>query len=444
MEKTHAEAINYLYSLRNMGAKLGLERVERLLEELGSPQNDFRSILVGGTSGKGSTVTMLASILQETGYKTGRYTSPHLHSLTERIVIDGKEINENELVAMVVRIRNAIEKMKTQPEFEHPTFFEVITAIAFLYFAEKKVEIAVLEVGLGGRLDATNVVNPLCSIITNVSLEHQKILGDTVEKIANEKAGIIKNNGILITAAKEGALAVLETKCKKKNSRIIRIGKEIIATRSFVGIDGQKIRIKNSERMYELFVPFIGRYQIENTACAVGAICVLQNSGIAISDMAIINGLKNTRWPGRMEIIQKKPLIILDGAKDANAMERLVETISNDIDYGKLIVVMSICSDKNIKKMMEEIVKITDHIIITKHKVMDRAIDPKIIAKEVHSIPYEIIEDVRQATKKAIEIANDDDLVLVTGSLFAVAEAREIWYGKNITMGLDLNEIPKK
>jgi dihydrofolate synthase/folylpolyglutamate synthase len=442
----YQDVTRYLYSLNLFGGKLGLERIERLLELMGNPQEKFKSILVGGTNGKGSTVVMISSILQEAGFKVGTFTKPHLSSFTERIVVNGKRIPEEDVVRIVEEVRSTIERMKEESNFEHPTFFEVVIAITFRYFEEQKVDFAVLEVGLGGRLDATNVVNPLVSVITNVSLEHTQILGDTVLKIAKEKAGIIKKNGILITATEDDEVFNLFRRiCKEKKSKIFRVGRDIEFESLASSITGQEFTINGFNGRYDdLYIPLLGKHQLANAATAVGAIEALRFHGIVIPEETIREGVK---WPGRLEIVQKNPFVVLDCAKDPEAMKKLKEAVLDIFNYEKLILVISISSDKDFRSMLNEIIPISDSIIITKHKVMNRGIDPKILAEEVKKFKKEfvIVEDVKDAVRKALNLANEKDMILVTGSLFTVAEARELWFKEvNIRWGRELNEIPKK
>ncbi|MBU0591032.1 bifunctional folylpolyglutamate synthase/dihydrofolate synthase [Candidatus Micrarchaeota archaeon] len=437
----------YLYSLRGKGAKLGLERVLKLLGSLGNPQNRFKTIIIGGTSGKGSTAAMVSSILTEAGFKTGRFTSPHLSSLTERITINEMEINKKELEQTVQEIITCIEKMKETKErdFEHPTFFEVITATALLYFKKKKIDFAVLEVGLGGRLDATNVTTPEVCVITNVSLEHTKILGNTIEKITSEKAGIIKQGIPIITAVQGNALKIIEKICSEKHAKLMIVGKDIKAQRISADDNGQLVAITISNTNKTFFIPLRGRYQIENLACTIGIIEVLRNKGIKIEDHAMADGLKKTKWPGRMEIVQCNPLVVLDGAKDPEAMRRLSESI-DDFKYNKMILVLGISSDKDIPNMVRWITPKADEIIITQHSIAERAADPAIIVKEIvkYNRNYEIREHTADAVKTAIKHAGKKDLVLVTGSLFTVGEAREIWHSRKKGFGREFNETPKK
>jgi dihydrofolate synthase/folylpolyglutamate synthase len=305
----------------------------------------------------------------------------------------------------------------------------------------------VLEVGMGGRLDATNVVKPLVSVITNVSLEHTKILGDTVLKIAKEKAGIIKENGISITATEDDDVFSLFKKiCEEKNSRIFRVGKEIKFQKLNSNLDGQEFNINSFDSNYDnLFIPLLGNYQLSNAACTIGLIDALRFHDIIIPEEAIRKGLKKVEWPGRLEIVQRKPLVVLDCAKDPTAIRKLKETVLENFNYEKLILVISISSDKNIPSMMNEIVPISDFVVLTKHKVMNRGADPNTLAREVkkHSKNFMIVEDVKDAVEKALSLSKNNDLVLVTGSLFTVGEAREIWFKDvNNRWGRELNESP--
>ncbi|NYZ73727.1 bifunctional folylpolyglutamate synthase/dihydrofolate synthase [Candidatus Micrarchaeota archaeon] len=440
---------SYLQSLNRMGAKLGLERVTKLLDALDRPQDSFRTIIVGGTSGKGSTAAMISSVLTEAGYKTGRYTSPHLTSITERIVVDGKEISESDFARMITKVREAVDRM-AETQFDHPTFFEVVTAAAFCYFREKRIDFAVLEVGLGGRLDATNTTsdaNTPVSVITNISLEHTTILGDTIAKIAYEKAGIIKQDGILVTAAQDEALGVFEKACNERNARMFVAGKDIVVTRVDADSDGQVFDAELAGKKYaHLHIPLLGRHQLENAACAIGAVEALGLRGVEVDDGAMTRGLKKTKWPGRMEIVQKKPRVMLDGAKDAEAMRRLWKAIEEDMKYRRLVLVIGISSDKDIDGMVGAIAPLADKAVITAHNVAGRAADMQMIADSMkkHGVEHVMVPDVKDAVKKAISLADEDDLVLVTGSLFTVAEARELWHKTKTRWGRELSETPKK
>lgn len=436
----------YLYSLRGRGAKLGLGRVGKLLEALGNPQDGFMSIVVGGTSGKGSTVAMLSSILSEAGYRTGRFTSPHLSTLTERIAIDGKETTVEELGGTIDRIRAAIDGMAGEDGFEHPTFFEVLTAAALLFFREREVDFAVLEVGLGGRLDATNAFPHILSVITNVSLEHTKILGGTIAEIAREKGGIIAENGILVTCAEGEAFDVLRRICGQRGCRLVDAGREVAIRQLGVHGTSQAFNARMGGRDFgELRLPLLGRHQLSNAACALGAISKLSAMGYDISDEAVRKGLERTVWPGRMEIMQENPLVVLDSAKDPAAMRKLRDALGECFGYGRLILVLGISSDKDIGAMAEAIMPEAHVVIATAHKAMGRAADPRLVADHARRLSKdcETVPDVKDAVRRAISLSGEGDMVLVAGSLFTVAEARELW-GKGSSFGRELNEVPQK
>ena len=472
--------VSYLYSLNRKGPKLGLERVADLLKRLDEPQKSFTPILVGGTNGKGSTAAILSSILRMAGYRVGAYTSPHLTNITERIAFQGMPIPEDALFGIVERIRTAAEGMEKEGK-DPPTFFETMTTAAFIYFKEMECDFAVLEVGMGGRLDATNVTEPPVSIITNISLEHTKILGDTKVKIAGEKAGIIKKGGLLITATKDDEVfAVFQKTCEERGSRITRIGRETTYEKKTGGDDAGEGRggdsdsqsfdisltsafgsdLENREiiSFADLRLHLLGDHQLDNASCAIGAVLELEKLGFKkITERAIRQGLENVVWPGRFEIMRQEPLVVLDCAKDLEAMKALRGNIErytamgrgaqNDEGRGrrKLVLVISISSDKDHQGMLDTIIPISDEIIATEHAVRNRALDPGIIAQRCKALSkkYLIIRDVKQATEKAMELAGSGGIVLVTGSVFTVGEAREIWHcteGKNL--GRELNEAP--
>jgi len=359
-----------------------LERVSYLLRELGDPQRAFRAIHVTGTSGKGSTTAMAAPILGAAGYRVGMYTSPHLSSFTERIVVDGRPIGVEEVVGLLEEVRPMAAEMAST-KLDHPTFFEVSTAIAFKHFQERNVDLAVVEVGMGGRLDATNVLEAPVAVITNVGLEHTKYLGETVVEIAREKAGIVKRGSTLITAADQ--------------PKVLRL---------------------------------LGRHQLRNASCAVGAVEALSLHGVEVPEEAIGEGLRRARWPGRLEVVQGKPLTVLDCAKDPRAMENLVHVVPEEFSYRRLIAVVSISRDKEIPRMIRALAGVADHFILTRHGVMGRAAEPEALALEVerYSKPYEIVEGVEEAVRRAMERAGEGDLILVTGSVFTVGEARELGF----------------
>ena len=428
----YRELVEWLFSLRRLSSKPGLRRISHLLSELGDPHRAFKAIHVTGTSGKGSTTAMAASILHAAGYRVGMYTSPHLSSFTERIVVDGQPIGVGDVVRLIESLRPIAEGMASKPDLGHPTFFELSTAMAFKYFEERGVDYAVVEVGMGGRLDATNVIDAEVAVITNVSLEHTKYLGDTVIEIAGEKAGIIKPGSTLITAVEQPeVLELLEGICHDRDAEIYVVDRDIRYRRLRHSLEGQWFNLQGLRDDYrELFIPLLGGHQLRNASCAVGAVEALSLHGVDIPPEAVRKGLRKTRWPGRLEVVQRKPLTILDCAKDPKAMENLAAVLREDFSYDRLIAVVSISRDKDIPRMIRALASVASHFIITRHGVMGRAAEPEAIAVEVErfSKPYEIVEDVRSAVRRALEIAGGDDLILVTGSVFTVGEARCLWF----------------
>jgi len=432
------ETVNTIFNLRKFGGmKLGLERIRETCKRLGDPQEKYRTIHVAGSNGKGSTVAMIASILRAAGHNVGTYTSPHLSRFTERITVNGVEIPEKDVVRLFEEIWNIEAE-------EKPSFFEVTTAMAFKWFAEQKVDFAVVEVGLGGRLDATNIVRPLVSVITNIALEHTDILGDTLEKIAREKAGIIKDGVPLVTATQNiSVYNIFKEKCKEKGCRMLRVGEDLKFERTGGNLDHQEFSFSGLNDYSKLRLPLLGEHQLHNAAAAIGAVEALSFYGVNIPMEAVRVGLEKVRWPGRMEIVQKNPIAVLDCAKDVLGMESLRKAVMDIFDYKRLILVVSISDDKKIGLMMEQILPITDHIIATRHKVRDRAIEPSMIADMAKGFgkKVEIVDDVREAVNKAIGMASGNDLVLITGSVFTVGEAREVWFGEDRTrLGRELNE----
>ncbi|KON31222.1 hypothetical protein AC482_01545 [miscellaneous Crenarchaeota group-15 archaeon DG-45] len=426
------EALEWLFGIQRFGSKLGLKHIRHLLSLVGDPHLRFRSIHITGTSGKGSTASMIASVLRVEGYKVALYTSPHLSSFTERIVVDEREISVDDVVRLIGVLRPHAERMALDPELRHPTFFEVVTALAFMYFAEQAVDFAVLEVGMGGRLDATNVVHALVSVITNVSLEHTEVLGKTILEIAEKKAGIIKEGGVLITATQDDdVFRLFEEVCKRVGSRIFRVGRDIEYRKLSSSLEGQSFQLRGLLNSFdELHIPLLGDHQLLNAASAVGGVEALSFHGITISRAAIEEGLRRARWPGRLEIMQRRPLVVLDCAKDAEAARAAKEALLREFTYDRLIAVVSISSDKNIPEMIGQLAQAADMFIITIHGVMGRAADPSVIAGEVerHSKPYEIVIDVKDAVRRGIELAGGDGMVVVVGSVFLVGEARELWF----------------
>jgi dihydrofolate synthase/folylpolyglutamate synthase len=425
------EAMDWVYNVRRFGPDRILEPTRQYLELLGDPQESFKSIHITGTNGKGSTSAFTASILEAAGYKVGLYTSPHLERFNERIKVNGVEIPDGDAARLLTEARDIFEDMIAYPKPMPLRFFDILTGVCFKYFEEQAVDFGVIEVGLGGRLDATNLINPLVSIITNIGYEHVNILGPTLEDIAYEKAGIIKANTPVVTGeTKSNVLEVFKKTADALGSEFIRVEEYAEYERLSVDSDGQTFNLKTLKTEYKsLKIPLFGMHQIINAVTAVSAVEALARSGVVISSQSIIGGLLNVYWPGRLEVIHREPMIILDCAKDAEATEAVRETIQNDLNDRRIIAVVSISSDKNIEGMIKNISAIADTFILTKHSVTYRAAEPERLIKEIEKYgkPYEVYLDRDEAFKHAVDVACPEDMVLVIGSVYLAGDARSFY-----------------
>lgn len=430
---TYKEALAYLYDLERFGIKLRRANIEGLLELLGNPHLGLKAIHVAGTNGKGSTVAFISSILKEAGYKVGTYTSPHLTDFTERIAINGSQISEEKVAELLTKIRPYVIKIAAAPELGHPTFFEVVTAMALTYFFEEKVDFVVCEVGLGGRLDATNVIEPLVSVITNSSYDHMDQLGSEITSIAREHAGIIKKDGLVITAAQGEALTVIKEVCQQQKARLYQVGKDISYKPLQSNLQGQSFNIKGIfSEIENLKISLLGKHQLTNACCAIGSIEVLVLHNTRITDENIRRGLKKARWPGRLEIVRRFPLVILDGAHNQPAAKQLRETL---LEFFKkkerLILVMGILEDKEIEKIVKELVPLAFKVVVTAPRTSRAARPEDIYNAAIKFNPnVTVAEEVEEAVKAALIEAKKDDIICVTGSLYTVGEARQFLIGK--------------
>jgi len=419
------EALNWLYNVRRFGPKRTLGPTRQILKLLGDPQNSFRSIHVGGSNGKGSTSAMIASILEAGDDKVGLFTSPHLEDFRERVRVNGEYIPEEDVARLLSGIKPLFEEMLEQ---SMPLrFFDIVTAMAFQYFREMGVEYAVLEVGLGGRLDATNVVDPLVSVITNIGYEHTTILGETLVEIAGEKAGIIKPGRVLVTATRDNdVFRVFTEKTEELGAGVVHVGYDTYYTRTGSRLTGQTFDLHSLKEYMGLSIPLLGDHQLLNAATAVAAVESLSRYGVEVPEEAIRLGLANVSWPARLEIVMTTPMVVLDCAKDAEAAEAVRKSIERDMKPRRIVAVVSMSSDKKIPGMIDSIAAVAERFIVTTHSVMGRAADPTVIAAEVkrNGRPYEIILDEMAAFKRALELAEDDDMVLVIGSVFLAGSAR--------------------
>ncbi len=451
--REYKEVLEWIHGLGRFGIKPGLDRVSVMLEKLGNPHHKIRFVHIAGTNGKGSTAAILASILRSSGYAVGLYTSPYLLSFTNRMAVNNADISQQELIALVNKIKPLVDQIKDDPKLGHPTEFEVVTVLALNYFAERGVDLVVLEVGLGGRLDATNVITPLLSIITNISLEHTDVLGSTITEIASEKAGIIKQGKPLLTAAEDPeALKVFEERCAALKCRYYRVFPPLnsgdllsqnrpVTLLKTITADGQYFDYHGfSIDLKDLFIPLRGKYQLLNAATAIAAVEILAAEGYAVGREAILKGLLKTIWPGRLELLQKKPLVIMDGAHNPAAMEKLAEAIPQYFKYRRLITVIGMLADKDIAAMLKSILPLSDLVVFTR-PTLPRAADPQTIAvlaaKDLNfRKEHFIIEDYRAALDKALARAGTDDAVLVTGSLYTVSDVRAYYRERYAAEGL--------
>jgi dihydrofolate synthase/folylpolyglutamate synthase len=421
---SYTDAFEWLCSFDKYGWIFGLERITSLLEQLGNPHRELKVIHVAGTNGKGSVCKYISSILQKAGYTVGVYLSPHVERFSERIVVNDQEIPEKDLAMLVVQVRPLVEEMKQNNNT--PTFFEIVTVLAFLYFKNRTVDYAVVEVGLGGRFDATNVVTPLVSVITNISLEHTDILGKDIASIAFEKAGIIKDHISVVTAAKQNARETIMHVAMERNAPILCIYRTMWKRISFKG-KYQEFVVQGSFKDYTVKTSLFGQHQGENIAVAIATVERLQMGGVYITDGDILDGIDTATHPGRMEIISEKPLILLDGAHNPDGMNMLVKTLKEDFSSYRLILVLGMLKEKDIKTMISAIVPLSDFIIVTK-SANPRASDPLFLKEAIErfdankKIYIEI--SIPEAIDHAKRIAKQKDMICVSGSLFTVGEAR--------------------
>ena len=403
-------------------ANFDLRRVEELLHSLGDPHLAPRTVHIAGTKGKGSTAAMVTSALTAAEHRTGLYTSPHLHTFRERIRIDSEMISEEEFASTVERMEPHVDAVNRDGRFGKLTTFEVLTVAAFVHFRKHRVDFQVLEVGLGGRLDATNVVRPEICIITPISLDHTAILGHTVGEIAREKAGIIKSGATVVCAPQtDEAAAVIGEAAARKGCRIIRVGHDVKWKKLSSSLDGQTIEIATPARSYSLTIPLLGAHQIENAAVAVTTLEVL-----GINARAIAKGLISMSWPARLEILQRYPIVLVDGAHNADSAKRLREAIQEYIQYDDMMLVIGMSSDKDIGGILRELAPLATKIIATKSK-HPRALPINTLLNEIEKLDYKAsyFVNVADAVGQALLAAWPHDLICVTGSLFVAAEAIE-------------------
>jgi len=424
---SYTDALDYLYRLQWHGIQPGLERMERLLRLIDHPEQKYRSVHIGGTNGKGSTAATVASILKRGGYRVGLYTSPHLIDFSERIRVSGVPIAPDQIVRLTHLLRKRIEE--EDPSLSSAlTFFEFTTAIAFLYFAEANVDIAVVEVGLGGRFDATNLLTPLVTAITHIDLDHERYLGATVVQIASEKAGIIKRGVPIITGASQPeVLALIKEVAESKGAPLLRLDHEI----KVEGDRPEHFRYWGA-RERSAHSPLLGRHQVRNTAVALGIIEQLQSKGVFLSEEAILDGIRQVEWAGRLEVIRRRPLILLDGAHNPAGARALADFLK-EVDpsrRGKHWMIAGIMRDKNISDILSPLLPWTDEIVLTRPDI-DRAAEPDLLVSAIQG--GSPIQTVRERVLDAIGYVEShlqpQDTLVITGSLYTVGEAKAVYSG---------------
>ena len=414
---TYNQAIEYIHGVSNFFCKPGLDRIRELCEGLGNPQNSLKFIHIGGTNGKGSVSAMLNSVLCEAGYKVGLYTSPYVREFNERMRVNGANIPNDTLARLTEKVKRVAEKMT-----DSPTEFELITAIAFEYFKEEKCNIVILEVGMGGRLDATNIIDkPALSIITGIALDHIAFLGDTVEKIAYEKAGIIKENSVCLWGGNsKAAEAVIEEECIKKQSILCKTDYSKLNVKNF-DLSGTTFDYKSRK---DIKLSLLGSYQPRNASVVLDALDNLSCIGLHVSEEAVRGGLLKARWPARFEIIHKAPMIIFDGAHNAQGIEAAVESVRCYFGDKKIVVLSGVLRDKDYVKIADSISSVSDRVFtITPDN--PRALSAEEYATHfstlgVNAIACESIEDALTQGMSAADESNT--ALLCLGSLYTYGD----------------------
>jgi dihydrofolate synthase/folylpolyglutamate synthase len=426
-------AVDYVLSfadyerLSRSAVVFDLCRIEALLKRIGNPHLTAKSVHVAGTKGKGSTSAMVASVLTASGYRTGLYTSPHLHTIRERIKVDGRLISEGEFAALVEGLKPDIEHINRSGALGELTTFEILTALAFVYFNERAVDFQVLETGLGGRLDATNVVKPEVCVVTSISLDHTEVLGETIAQIAAEKAGIIKLGSKVVCAPQKAeAATVIEKVCRDRGASLIKIGEEITWRKTKINESGQSFHLKGTRDEYDLTIPLLGEHQLENAAAAVAALEIARDQAPGISAKSIATGLSQVYWPGRLQVLQRSPLFIVDGAHNADSASRLREALKQYFEFDDVILIVGTSQEKDISGIVAELSSLNSHVIVTR-SAHPRAATTATLVSEFSKwdVDPEATEDIASAVNLALTKAKPGDLVCATGSLFVVSEVME-------------------
>ncbi|SMC27793.1 dihydrofolate synthase / folylpolyglutamate synthase [Desulfacinum hydrothermale DSM 13146] len=417
----YEKAVQFLFNLQKAGIKFGLNRTESLLSRLGNPHHRFSALHIAGTNGKGSTAAMIAAILHRHGFRVGLYTSPHLVRFTERFRIDDKEVSPHKVFRAFEHVMEVVEGD------ELPTFFEAVTAMAFQLFAAEGVEWAVVETGMGGRLDATNLLEPRVSIITNVALDHQEFLGSTLSAVAREKAGIIKKETPVLTAARQPVvLSAFKTRCLKMRAPLLRLGTHFRVRRNgsrHFTYDGLH------RRWPHLPLGLLGEHQCHNAALALAALELLEEQDVLRLDLdRVREGLAHVHWPGRLEILEHNPVVMVDGAHNPSGAESLRNSLTHFFRYRKLHLVMGIMADKDIRGIFRRLLPHAETAIFTRPRY-GRAADPELLRRlaKPYIQRHYVVDHPADAIAQAKDMATEEDLICITGSLYFIGEVKELY-----------------
>lgn len=414
---TSEDAVSQIDNLQKFAGRMSLEPITAVMDALGDPQRTFPAIHIAGTNGKGSTATMIAAILEEAGYRVGVYTSPHLTDFRERIRVNGEPISLDRIRSYYIEVAAAAEETDL-------TFFECITALAFMHFAREDVDIAVIETGLGGRLDATNIIDPELAVITNVARDPTNYLGETPEQVAYENAGIITEGTPVVSGVEGDPADVVEAVAEQRAAEIISV-QETVSCEDH-STDGLAVSIADDTMEADL----LGTYQVDNMNVAVTACRTLDEGDFDVSTEDIVDGLRSVKLEGRMECIAERPLVLFEGAHNPAGIQAAADTIT-DLKKGRTITVTSIMGGKDYEAMMQEIESFSDLIILSEAGI-DRAANPEDLAACINATDYEVEPSIRRVLEKTLQMADDNDTIVFTGSLYFVGDVKqtldEMWY----------------
>lgn len=413
------EAIEYIHSVFWKGSIPGLERTQELLAKMGNPEKDLKFVHIAGTNGKGSTASMTASILRKAGYRTGLYTSPYIYRFHERMQVDGVEIADEDLIAITEYVKPLADSMK-----ESPTEFELVCCIAFEYFKRMKCDIVVLEVGMGGEFDATNVIEtPEVAVITNIGLDHTEVLGDTVEAIAETKSGIFKQGGhAVVYRSTPSVEAVYERVCAQRNVKLRKADFDSLKLKSH-GLDGQ---VFDCGKRKDLLLPLLGVHQLHNASVVLSIIDTMIENGWKISEENIYDGMRDVRWPGRFDIIQRNPLFIIDGGHNPQCIEALVKNIEDYLTGKNVIALTGVLADKDYADMYKPVMPLVNQFVcVTPPNPRRMAAEQLAEFLRQAGAKAEAAASVEDGVRRSLELAGEDGVVLCFGSLYTIGSIRD-------------------